>query len=247
MNNLLLKVSTKHGFTLAGISALITVLTYTATDPKSESHYTAYILVALLWIALLIVVSKAHYKFNSLNGGKMSFVEAIKIGLIIFGIQLVTSFLITLITVNVIVPDRIQLLIENSPYPELLQKRFSVGGIAWSSVASFFIQSIVLFVIILFEAQWKIFTKAGREGWAVFVPVFNVIVMLEIVRKPTWWVILFLIPFVNIIFVIWISNLLSKSFGKDESFTIGMVLLPFIFYPILGFGDATYVANEEMG
>ena len=50
-----------------------------------------------------------------------------------------------------------------------------------------------------------------------------------------------LIPFVNIIFVIWMINMVSKSFGKDEGFTAGLVFLGFIFWPILGFGSASYL------
>jgi len=49
------------------------------------------------------------------------------------------------------------------------------------------------------------------------------------------------IPFVNIIIAIWMINLMSKSFGKSEGFTIGLLLLPLIFYPILGFGSANYI------
>ena len=65
--------------------------------------------------------------------------------------------------------------------------------------------------------------------------------MLEIVGKPTWWILLYLIPCVNIVFLIWTLNLFSKSFGKSEGFTIGMIFLPFIFYPLLAFGDSVYV------
>lgn len=96
-------------------------------------------------------------------------------------------------------------------------------------------------IIFLIAAYWKVFEKAGKPGWAAIIPIYNVIVLLEIIGKPVWWLILMLIPIVNVIFAIWATNLLSKSFGKDEGFTVGLVLLPFIFYPILGFGDAQYV------
>ena len=64
--------------------------------------------------------------------------------------------------------------------------------------------------------------------------------LLEIIGKPWWWILLLLIPGVNLIFGIWMFNLLSISFGKTEGFTVGLVLLPFIFLPILGFGDDQY-------
>jgi len=96
-------------------------------------------------------------------------------------------------------------------------------------------------VVLMIIAMWKIFTKAGKPGWAILIPIYNIIVMLEIVGKPTWWIIIILlVPFVNIIFLIWVINLLSLSFGKEVGFTIGMLLLPFIFIPVLGFGSAEY-------
>ena len=98
----------------------------------------------------------------------------------------------------------------------------------------------LLILVILIAAQWKIFTKAGKPGWACIIPIYNIIVLLEIVGKPTWWILLYLIPIANIVVAIMVTNLLAKSFGKEVGFTIGLILLPIIFYPILGFGSATY-------
>jgi Family of unknown function (DUF5684) len=100
---------------------------------------------------------------------------------------------------------------------------------------------IIAFVVFIYAAMWKVFTKAGKPGWAAIIPIYNAIVLLEIVGKPTWWFLLFLIPCVNYVFIIWTFNLLSKSFGKSEGFTVGLILLSFIFIPILGFGDAVYL------
>jgi len=96
-------------------------------------------------------------------------------------------------------------------------------------------------VIILIAAVWKIFEKAGKPGWAALIPFYNVIVLLEIVGKPWWWLLLMIfVPVGQLIWGIWTINLLSKSFGKNEGFTIGLLFLSFIFYPILGFGNAEY-------
>lgn len=100
-----------------------------------------------------------------------------------------------------------------------------------------YVALILLYVI----AAWKLFTKAGKPGWAAIIPIYNVIVLLEIVGKPVWWFILFFIPCVGIVFSIWTVNLLCKSFGKTEGFTVGMILLGFIFFPILAFGDSVYL------
>lgn len=95
--------------------------------------------------------------------------------------------------------------------------------------------------IVSIVAMWKIFTKAGEPGWAAIVPIYNIIVLLKISGKPTWWLIMFFIPIANIVFMILALAGLSRSFGKDAGFTVLLVLLPFIGYPILGFGKAAYV------
>jgi Family of unknown function (DUF5684) len=96
------------------------------------------------------------------------------------------------------------------------------------------------FIVFIIASMWKVFEKAGQPGWAAIVPIYNIIVMLKIVGKPWWWLILMLIPILNIVYAIWMTNMLSKSFGKDEGFTAGLLLLGFVFYPILGFGSAKY-------
>lgn len=94
--------------------------------------------------------------------------------------------------------------------------------------------------IIVIISRWKIFQKAGKPGWAAIVPVYNFIVELEIIGKPWWWLLLMFVPIVNVVFAIMMVNLLAKSFGKDVGFTLGLLFLPFIFYPILAFGKAEY-------
>ena len=95
-------------------------------------------------------------------------------------------------------------------------------------------------IALLIASMWAVFAKAGKPGWAALIPIYNLIILLEIVGKPWWWLFLMVIPLVNVVFAIWVYNLLSKSFGKSEGFTVGLLLLSFIFFPILGFGDAQY-------
>jgi hypothetical protein len=109
---------------------------------------------------------------------------------------------------------------------------------------------LLIVYVITVIGMWKIFEKAGKPGWAAIIPVYNYIVMLEIVGKPIWWIFLILFPCTSLIFGIWTLNLISKSFGQSEGFTIGLVLLPFIFYPVLGFGNYQYLgpsASEAGG
>lgn len=88
---------------------------------------------------------------------------------------------------------------------------------------------------------WMVFTKAKKPGWAAIVPIYNIVVLLEIIGKPIWWIVLFLIPCVNIVisFIVFIA--LAERFGKSQGFGIGLALLPFIFLPMLGFSNAKYL------
>ena len=96
------------------------------------------------------------------------------------------------------------------------------------------------FAVFIIAAMWKVFTKAGQPGWAAIIPIYNIYILTRIGGKPGYWTLLCLIPLVNYIFVIWLYNMISKSFGKDEGFTVGLVLLGIVFWPILGFGSAIY-------
>ena len=100
---------------------------------------------------------------------------------------------------------------------------------------------LLAFAVFVIAAMWKVFVKAGQPGWAAIIPIYNIYIMTKIAGKPGYWTLLCIIPFLNIIFLIWLYNMISKSFGKDEGFTAGLVLLGFIFWPILGFGAAKYL------
>ena len=96
-------------------------------------------------------------------------------------------------------------------------------------------------IIIPIVAYWKIYLKASQPGWASIIPVYNVVTLLIIIKKPWWWVFLLFVPIVNIVFSVMMMHALSKSFGEDIGFTIGLILLPFVFLPILAFGNFQYI------
>jgi hypothetical protein len=98
----------------------------------------------------------------------------------------------------------------------------------------------VAFIVLFIAAGWKIYAKAGQPGWAVLIPIYNIVVFLQIVKRPLWWILLCFIPLVNFILWIVLSSDLSKKFGKGLGFTLGLIFLAPIFYLILGFGDAEY-------
>jgi hypothetical protein len=93
---------------------------------------------------------------------------------------------------------------------------------------------------LLIAGWWMIFVKAGEEGWKAIIPIYNVIVLLKIVGRDWWWVLLMLIPIVNLVIWIIVALDLAKAFGRGTGFAIGMIFLPFIFALILGFGSDRY-------
>jgi len=108
-----------------------------------------------------------------------------------------------------------------------------------SGVVGAIIGLVVGLVILI--AMWKIFTKANQPGWAVLIPIYNLYVLLQIVGRPGWWLIMFLIPLVNVIFMFIVMFDLAKAFGKGAGFALGLIFLNLIFMLILGFGSAEYV------
>ena len=94
---------------------------------------------------------------------------------------------------------------------------------------------------VMVASMWKVFVKAGQPGWAAIVPIYNLIVLLKIAGKPSWWLFLFMIPVANFVVAYLVIVSLAKSFGKGTGFGLGLLFLGPVFYPILGFGDATYV------
>jgi len=104
------------------------------------------------------------------------------------------------------------------------------------------VYAVVMFVVvaIMIAGMWKIFAKAGKPGWAAIVPIYNLIVLLEIVGKPAWWVVLMFLPGVNFVIAILIYLELAKAFGKGTGFAVGLIVFPVVFFPMLGFGKGQY-------
>ncbi len=97
-------------------------------------------------------------------------------------------------------------------------------------------------VVLAIAGMWKTFVKAGQPGWGAIVPIYNLYLLTVIAGRPAWWIILCFIPVVNLVVLILLGIDVAKKFGKSTGFGLGLAILPFIFYPMLGFSDATYTA-----
>lgn len=102
--------------------------------------------------------------------------------------------------------------------------------------------------VIHFLGTWKLYVKAGRKAWEAAVPVYNAIVLMQIINRPKWWVILLFIPIVNLIMfpVVWVETL--RSFGKNSTVDtiLGVVTLGFYVYYVNYFENVTYVQNRSI-
>jgi len=120
---------------------------------------------------------------------------------------------------------------------------------SWWPLLVAIIVPIIIFAIctavIEIVGLWFMFVKAGEPGWAAIIPIYNYLIAIKIAGKPWWYLLLLLIPIVNLIFYIIILHGLSKSFGKGAGFTVGLFFLRFIFIPILGFGKSVYVGDKS--
>lgn len=110
---------------------------------------------------------------------------------------------------------------------------------------------IIFFLVVQLihgAATWKLYVKAGKKAWQAWVPVYNSIVLMEIINRPKWWVILLFIPIVNLLMfpVIWIETI--RSFGRNSTLDSWLVVLTlgfYIFYVSYGL-DVTYVENRSL-
>ena len=97
---------------------------------------------------------------------------------------------------------------------------------------------LVLELTIILASAWRIFEKSGEDGWKAIVPVENLIVGLRIAGKPRWWVLFLFVPLVNLFFWIFAVLGLARRFNKSDLFGIGMLAMPYLFFPILAFGKS---------
>lgn len=103
---------------------------------------------------------------------------------------------------------------------------------------------ICILSIICIISFSKLFKKAGKPEWAIIVPIYNIIVYLEIIEKPWWLFILIFIPYINIIFIIWSLILFVRKFGDNGWLGLVLLLFPFIYLPLLAFDkDVKYLGN----
>lgn len=121
----------------------------------------------------------------------------------------------------------------------------AAGLLALGGTMMLLMMAVMVVVIVGF---WKVFEKAGQPGWAAIVPIYNAYILLKIAGRPGWWILLFMIPFVNFAIAIIVAIDVAKSFGQSAAFGIVLLLLlGGIGYLVLGFGNYRYVGPAALG
>ena len=99
-----------------------------------------------------------------------------------------------------------------------------------------------LTVLAVWISWFKLFNKAGQSGWKALVPFLNLFIFTKIVEKPVWWIVIYLIVPLGYILS---AHQVSKLFGKNIVFSLGLIFLPFVFFPLLAFGKAQVTTAEN--
>ena len=104
------------------------------------------------------------------------------------------------------------------------------------------IGAVYLFFLV---ATWKLYSKAGRPGWASLIPIYTTVVFCRICGRSGWLTLALMIPGVNVIVSIMLSVDLARVFGRGTGFMLGLIFLSPIFFPILAFGSSRYVGRPS--
>ena len=105
----------------------------------------------------------------------------------------------------------------------------------------------LIIAVIAIIALWRVFSKAGRPGWAAIIPIYNIYTLVKVSGNSGWFTLLYFIPIVNIIISVIVALGVAKNFGKSAAFGIvGLWLFSLIGYLIIGFGSAKYQGENAV-
>lgn len=117
------------------------------------------------------------------------------------------------------------------PVPLLLLQ--SVGD--QSSGSALLPVVVIAILLATLSGMWRLFVLAGQPGWAALIPIYNIVVLLRVAGRSGWWTLLFLVPFAGLVVMLIAASGVARRFGRGVGFTLGLWLLPFVFYPLLAF------------
>lgn len=108
------------------------------------------------------------------------------------------------------------------------------------SIHSVLIVMMILVEVLMVAGIWTTLVKAGKPGWGGLVPGYNLYLLIRIANCSGIWLLYCLLPVANLLFIMIVYRKICQNFGVPEGFAFGMLILPFVFFPLLGFGTAQY-------
>lgn len=107
---------------------------------------------------------------------------------------------------------------------------------------------ILILQVIHFLGTWKLYVKAGRKAWEAIVPIYNAVVLMQIINRPKWWVVLLFIPIINLLMfpIVWVETI--RSFGKNTRKDTFLVILTlgFYIYYVSYMEDVSYIEDRSL-
>lgn len=95
---------------------------------------------------------------------------------------------------------------------------------------------------------WKLYVKAGKQAWQAFIPVYNAIVLMQIINRPKWYTFLLFIPIINLIMfpVVWVETIRSFGYNSTKDTFLVIVTLGFYIYYINYTQNPTYITDRSL-
>ncbi len=100
--------------------------------------------------------------------------------------------------------------------------------------------------LVHFLGTYKLYKRAGRKAWEAIVPIYNAVILMKIINRPSWWVVLLFIPIINLLMfpVIWVETI--RSFGQNSNRDTWLVILTLGLYTFkVNYSDAEYISNRS--
>ena len=103
-----------------------------------------------------------------------------------------------------------------------------------------------LIQVVHFLGTWRLYRAAGFNFWQALIPIYNAYVLMQIIRRPKWWVLLLFVPTINLIIfaVIWVETL--RSFGWNSTKNTMLVIFLRIYIYALNCSDNQNIFQIEV-
>ncbi|QXP62616.1 DUF5684 domain-containing protein [Polaribacter sp. HaHaR_3_91] len=175
----------------------------------------------VFWAVIIISkIKKTKYSFNELLISLLSFLIVSDIFLYCW--HLIDSYLKSDISISNVIPS----------FPSFSIPSFSISNFSFRTLFTGIIESptILLLFVVFYYSSYVLFVNYKKKGIYSIIPIKKDLIFLEISKKPTWWIIFLLIPFIRLIPKYLINVELAKVYHKKKGYAFGMTLIPWFFY-----------------